>query len=36
MIVSIFHGSAWSDPYVKGTVFILQDLLQPSIMTSGL
>ena len=36
MIVSLFHGSAWSNLYVQDTVFISQHLLQPSIMTSGL
>ena len=36
MIVSFFHWSAWSDPYVKDTVVILQHLLQPSITISGL
>ena len=33
---SLFHGSAWGNPYVKDTVFISQHLLQPSIMTSSL
>ena len=36
MIVSLFHGSTWSDPHVNETVFILRHLLQPSIITSGL
>ena len=36
MIWSLFHGSTWSDPYVKDTVFISQHLLQQSIITSGL
>ena len=34
MVLSVFHGSTWSDPYVKGTVFISQHLLQPSITTN--
>ena len=36
MVVSLFHGSTWVDPYVKDTVFISQHLLQPSIIRSGL
>ena len=31
IIVLLFHGSTWSDPYVKGTVSISQHLLHPSI-----
>ena len=34
MIVSLFHGSTLSDPYVKDTVFISQHFLQPSIITN--
>ena len=36
MIVSLFHGSTGSNPHVKEIVFISQNLLQPSIITSGL
>ena len=36
MVVLFFHGSAWSDPYVKDTLFISQHMLQPSVITSGL
>ena len=36
MIVSLFHGSTWSNPHVKETVFISQHFLQPSIIISGL
>ena len=36
MVVSLFHGSTWVDPYVKDTVFISQHLLQPFIIRSGL
>ena len=36
MIESLLHGSTWSDSYVKETVFISRQLLQPSITTSGL
>ena len=35
MIISLFHGSTWSDLYVKETVFISRHLLQSSILTSG-
>ena len=30
MVMSLFHGSTWSNPYVKDTVFISQHLLQSS------
>ena len=36
MIVSLFHGSTWSNPHVKETVFISQYFLQPSIIINGL
>ena len=36
MTVSLFHGSTWSNSYVKDTVFVLQHLLQTLIITSGL
>ena len=36
MVVSLFHGSTWSDSYVKGTVFISHQLLWPSIIKKGL
>ena len=36
MIVSFFHGSTWSNPHVKETVFISQYFLQPSIIINGL
>ena len=32
IIVLSFHGSNWSDPYVKDIVSISQHLLQPSIL----
>ena len=35
LVVSLFHGSPLSDPYVKDTVFISQIFLLPSIITSG-
>ena len=36
MVVPLFYGSTWSNPFVKDTVFISQHFLQPSIITSGL
>ena len=36
MVVSLFHASTWSDPYVKDIVFISQYFLQSSIIASGL
>ena len=36
MIVSLFHGSTWSNPQAKETVFIAQYFLQPSIIINGL
>ena len=36
MIVSLFHGSTWSNPHVKETVFISQYFLQRSIIINGL
>ena len=36
MIVSLFHGSTWSNPQVKETVFISQNFLQPPIIIDGL
>ena len=36
IIRSLFHGSTWSDPYDKDTLFISQHLLQQSIITSSL
>ena len=30
MVMSLFHGSTWSNPYVKDTVFISQHFLQSS------
>ena len=35
MIVSLFHGSTWSNPHVKEIVFISQYFLQPSIIING-
>ena len=32
----IISRSIWRDSYVKGTVFVSQHLLQPSIITSSL
>ena len=32
IIVLLFHGSTWSDSYVKGTKSISQHLLKPSIL----
>ena len=34
--MSLFHGSTLSDPYAEDTLFIPKDLLQPSIIKSGL
>ena len=36
MIVSLYHGSTWSNPHVKETVFLSQYFLQPSIIINGL
>ena len=36
MIVSLFHGSTWSNPHVNETGFILQYLWQPSIIINDL
>ena len=36
MLVSLFHGSIWSNPHVKETVFISQNFLQLSIIINGL
>ena len=36
MVVSLFHGSTWSNPFVKDTVFISQHFLESSIITSDL
>ena len=34
MIVSLFHGSTWSNPHVEETVFISEYFLQPPILVT--